>query len=166
MDQLVTETKTNAAPSITAEQLDELLAEADKAKMKAYAPYSKFRVGAALLADNGTIYSGANVENSSYGLTVCAERSTLFHAVSKGARSFQAIVVTTDISESFVYPCGACRQVMSEFGNFDVYCLRPNGKVSRTTLADLIPFAFSPSDLSKGQGRGDDDDPAIDGDTE
>lgn len=119
-----------------------------------YAPYSKFRVGAALLCSDGKIFSGANVENSSYGLTVCAERCAIFHAVSCGARAFKAVVVTTDITESTVYPCGACRQVMSEFGNFDVYCLKANGQLSRTTLGELIPHAFSPQDLSKGQGRG------------
>lgn len=150
-------TETAAAPSITEEQLDKLVEEADKAKMKAYAPYSNFRVGAALLANNGAVYSGCNVENSSYGLTVCAERTAVFNAVSEGARGFKAVVVTTDITDSFVYPCGACRQVMSEFGNFDVYCLRPNGKIARTTLADLIPFAFSPRDLSKGRGKGEND---------
>ncbi|PXF46137.1 Cytidine deaminase [Gracilariopsis chorda] len=150
MDHVIAETQT--APSINSEELDRLVAEADKAKLKAYAPYSKFRVGAALLSSDGMIYPGANVENSSYGLTVCAERCAVFHAASCGARSFRAIVITTDISESTVYPCGACRQVMSEFGNFDVYCLRANGQISRTTLNDLIPYAFSPSDLSKGQG--------------
>ncbi|CAN8074833.1 unnamed protein product [Agarophyton chilense] len=94
------EAETHFAPSISTEELDKLVAEADKAKLKAYAPYSKFRVGAALLASDGTIYSGANVENSSYGLTVCAERSAVFHGASCGARSFRAIVVTTDIAES------------------------------------------------------------------
>lgn len=89
---------------------------------------------------------------------MCAERTALFTAVSNGARAFRAICVTTDIADQTVYPCGACRQVMSEFGNFDVYLLRANGKVSRTTLHDLIPFAFSPQQLSKGQGKGEQED--------
>lgn len=88
-----------------------------------------------------------------YGMTVCAERTAVFRAVSEGALTFRAIVVTTDISDSVVYPCGACRQVMSEFGNLDIYCLRPNGKITRSTLDDLMPMAFSSAQLSQGQGK-------------
>lgn len=104
-----------------------------------------------MLAKDGTIYPGTNVENSSYGMTVCAERTAVFRAVSDGSLAFRAIVITTDISDTVVYPCGACRQVMSEFGNLDVYCMRPNGKITRTTLDDLLPMAFTSSQLSKGQ---------------
>jgi cytidine deaminase len=120
-----------------------------------YAPYSHFRVGAAILSNDGkTIFSGCNVENSSYGLTVCAERVAVFSAAAAGHLSFLAIVVTSDVTDSFTYPCGACRQVLSEFGagNLDVYCLQPNGRVSRTTLRDLIPFAFSKAELDRGTG--------------
>lgn len=83
-----------------------MIAVADKAKLKAYSPYSNFRVGAALLSRDGVVYAGTNVENSSYGLTVCAERTAVFRAVSEGATSFRAIVVTTDVTEGPVYPCG------------------------------------------------------------
>lgn len=120
-----------------------------------YAPYSKFRVGASLLsADGTTTFSGCNVENSSYGLCVCAERCAVFSAVAAGHTSFKAMVVTTDVTDGFTYPCGACRQVLSEFGtgNFDVYCLQPNGRVARTTVHNLIPFAFSKADLANGAG--------------
>ena len=95
--------------------LEELFAKAKKAADLAYAPYSKFRVGAALLADNGEVFTGCNVENRSFGLTICAERSAVVKAVSSGARSFVALAICTPDSETPVGPCGACRQVLSEF---------------------------------------------------
>ena len=95
--------------------LDELFNKARKAADLAYAPYSKFRVGAALLAGDGTVFSGCNVENRSFGLTVCAERNAVFKAVSCGQRSFKALAISTPDSEDPVGPCGACRQVLSEF---------------------------------------------------
>ena len=95
--------------------LDELFTEARKAADFAYAPYSKFRVGAALLAEDGTVITGCNVENRSFGLTVCAERNAAFKAVSSGLLSFRAIAISTPDSELPVGPCGACRQVLSEF---------------------------------------------------
>ena len=95
--------------------LEELFIEARKIADFAYAPYSKFRVGAALLSDDGTIFTGCNVENRSFGLTICAERTAIVKAISSGHRSFKAIAVSTPDSEIPVGPCGACRQVLSEF---------------------------------------------------
>jgi len=122
--------------------LDGLFAEARKAADFAYAPYSKFRVGAALLADDGSLITGCNVENRSFGLTICAERSAIVKAVSLGKRSFKALAVSTPDSEAPVGPCGACRQVLSEF-------MKPSSPVLfagsgkdkvETTLGVLYPF--------------------------
>ena len=95
--------------------LDKLFSEARKAADLAYAPYSKFRVGAALLCDDGTVFTGCNVENRSFGLTNCAERTAVFKAISAGHKSFTAIAISTPDSVVPVGPCGACRQVLSEF---------------------------------------------------
>ena len=122
--------------------LDTLFTEAQKAAEFAYAPYSKFRVGAALLADDGTVFSGCNVENRSFGLTVCAERNAVFKAVSTGRRSFRALAISTPDSEIPVGPCGACRQVLSEFMEASSPVLfggSGNEKV-KTTLGILYPF--------------------------
>jgi cytidine deaminase len=122
--------------------LDELFGEARKAADLAYAPYSKFRVGAALFADDGTVITGCNVENRSYGLTICAERSAIVKAVSQGRRSFKALAVSTPDSETPVGPCGACRQVLSEFMDSDAPVLfRGSGSEKvETSLGVLYPF--------------------------
>jgi len=122
----------------------ELLAAARDAAARAYCPYSCFAVGAALLADDGRIFTGANVENASYGLTVCAERIALFTAVTAGARRFQALVVVAG-SRTPATPCGACRQVLAEFCNdrMPVFCGTRTGiRIKRTTLGALLPHAF------------------------
>ena len=123
-------------------EMEQLFAQARKAADFAYAPYSKFRVGAALLAENGTVYSGCNVENRSFGLTVCAERNAVFKAVSSGQRSFRALALSTPDSESPVSPCGACRQVLSEFMDpAAVVIFGGSGKERvETTLGILYPF--------------------------
>ncbi|MDR3171201.1 MAG: cytidine deaminase [Treponema sp.] len=95
--------------------LDGLFQEAQRAATFAYAPYSKFRVGAALLAEDGTVYTGCNVENRSFGLTICAERNALVQGVAQGRRSFIAIAIASPDAVEPVGPCGACRQVLSEF---------------------------------------------------
>ena len=120
---------------------DRLLREARAAATQAYAPYSGFRVGAALLCADGTVFRGANVENRSFGLTTCAERSAVSAAVSAGHRSFEAVAVFTPDSREPVPPCGACRQVLSEFagGGLPVLLAGTEGS-TRTTLGELYPF--------------------------
>jgi len=122
--------------------MNELFAEARKAAEFAYAPYSKFRVGAALLADDGTVFTGCNVENRSFGLTVCAERNAVLKAVSCGSRSFKAIAISTPDSEIPVGPCGACRQVLSEFmpPSSPVLFAGSGPEKVETTLGFLYPY--------------------------
>jgi len=122
--------------------MNELFAQARKAADSAYAPYSKFRVGAALLADDGTVITGCNVENRSFGLTNCAERTAVFKAVSMGRRSFAALAISTPDSEVPVGPCGACRQVLSEFMLPSVPVLFGGSGPERveTTLGVLYPY--------------------------
>ncbi len=124
-----------------------LVQAAVAARRRAYAPYSRFAVGAALLASDGRVFTGCNVENASYGLTVCAERVALFRAVAEGAREFVAIAVAC--GESPCSPCGACRQVLREFAP-DLTVLLADGegkRWERTTLSHLLPRSFGPSDL-------------------
>jgi cytidine deaminase len=123
-------------------QMDELFQQARKAADFAYAPYSRFRVGAALLAEDGTVFSGCNVENRSYGLTICAERNAVLQAVAKGQRVFTALAISTPDSPAPVGPCGACRQVLSEFMNADA-AIRFGGSGPDqvdTTMGALLPF--------------------------
>lgn len=121
---------------------ERLIQEALSARDKAYAPYSGFRVGAAVVTAGGKIFSGGNIENSSYGLTCCAERVALFKAVSEGERQFAAIAVASD-SEGFCSPCGACRQVLAEFGSrMRVYMCNRKGECQVKTVADLLPDRF------------------------
>ena len=121
---------------------DKLFADARKAADFAYVPYSRFRVGAALLADDGTVITGCNVENRSFGLTVCAERNAVFKAVSSGQRSFKALAVSTPDSETPVGPCGACRQVLSEFmpPSAPVLFGGSGTEKVKTTLGILYPY--------------------------
>jgi cytidine deaminase len=119
-----------------------LIAAAIAAQRNAHAPYSKFRVGAALLTKSGKVYTGVNVENASYGLTNCAERVALGKAVSEGHRKFQAIAVTAP--SAALGPCGACRQVLAEFGEMVVICAdsRNPRRVRVHLLSELLPHAF------------------------
>jgi cytidine deaminase len=123
-------------------KLEGLFAEAGKAAESAYAKYSKFRVGAALLADDGTVFTGCNVENRSYGLTICAERTAVVKAVSQGFRSFSALAISTPDSEIPVGPCGACRQVLSEFmpPESPVIFGGSGSERVKTTIGDLYPY--------------------------
>lgn len=121
---------------------DSLIEAARAAQAQAYAPYSSFRVGAALEAEDGAVYTGCNVESASYGLTICAERAAVAFAVSKGARRFRRIAIATD-SDPPASPCGACRQVLAEFGlDLAVIAVSPHGRL-QWLLADLLPAAFT-----------------------
>ena len=121
---------------------DPLVEAARAAQERAYCPYSHYRVGAALLTDDGRVFVGCNVENASYGLTICAERSAVFTAVSSGAQRFRRIVVVTD-SEPPGPPCGACRQVLAEFGaDLEVESVGPS-QSKRWRIGELLPDAFS-----------------------
>ena len=126
----------------------ELIRAALDARLRAYAPYSKYPVGAALLTASGQIFSGVNVENAAYPTTMCAERVAVFKAVSEGEQDFAAIAVATENGGS---PCGSCRQVLAEFG-LNIVVLIANGKgelVKETTVAELLPAAFTPTDLTR-----------------
>ncbi|MBT1070696.1 cytidine deaminase [Pelotalea chapellei] len=119
-----------------------LLAQAHKAKENAYCRYSGFKVGAALLAKNGSIITGCNVENASYGLTICAERATIVKAVSMGYRpgDFEAIAIAA--SNPDFSPCGACREVINEFGDDMMVIFEFKGEIITTELKELLPFSF------------------------
>jgi cytidine deaminase len=121
--------------------IEELFEKAQEAALFAYAPYSKFRVGAALVADDGSVWTGCNVENRSFGLTVCAERNAVFQAVAAGRRLFTTIAIATPDSEAPVGPCGACRQVLSEFMEPDAVVVFGGGSERiTTTIERLYPF--------------------------
>ncbi len=128
--------------------LDAFKERAREASTHAYAPYSGFAVGAAVLTGDGTIHSSANVENASFGLSNCAERNAIFQAVAQGARRIEALAVFT-AKAAATTPCGACRQVLSEFGaGATVICFTADGSVERRyPLDDLLPDAFGPSSL-------------------
>lgn len=119
-----------------------------EARNFAYVPYSNFKVGAVLVDRDGNLYPGCNIENSSYGLSNCAERTAIFKAVSKGVKEFKALVVTGD-TVGPISPCGACRQVISEFctGDMPVYLTNIQGEVLETTVEQLLPGAFTKGDL-------------------
>ena len=126
---------------------DALLAAARAARENAVATFSKFRVGAALLAKSGKVYTGCNVENASYGLTICAERVAIFKALSEGERGFDAIAVVTD-AEKLTPPCGACRQIIWEFcGDAEVILGNLKGKTEVHRMSALFPLPFDISNL-------------------
>jgi cytidine deaminase len=119
------------------------------AAARAYAPYSRFRVGAAVLAGSGRIYSGCNVENASYGLCLCAERAAIFAAVAAGESAIRAVAVYTPTAAP-TSPCGACRQVIREFGpEALIWCACDSEKRLESTLAELLPESFGPKDLKR-----------------
>lgn len=125
---------------------NELVARAKQARRNAYAPYSHYAVGAAALTRSGQVFTGVNVENASYGLTVCAERNAIFQAVAAGETEIVALAVVTANGGS---PCGACRQVLGEFGNDGtvVWVADTRGRVKKFTLKELLPARFTPAHL-------------------
>jgi len=126
---------------------DPLQAAALAARENAHAPYSKFRVGAALEDGSGRVHTGCNVENATYGLTLCAERVAVFKAISEGAREFRRIAVAAD-TDTLTPPCGACRQILWEFcGDIEMVLLNPRGKSEVLRLKELFPRAFDASFL-------------------
>lgn len=129
------------------EEYKKLMKEAEKARKKAYTPYSKFKVGAAVLSADGKIFTGCNIENASFGLAVCAERVAIFKAISEGSTKFKAIAVIGDTDKP-CSPCGACRQVISEFGE-DIPLIMANlkGDVKIKKVKELLPEAFGKNDL-------------------
>ena len=140
-------------PKLTSAQLRRLEQAARAAAKKSYSPYSKFRVGTAVLAGSGKIYSGCNVENASYGLCNCAERTAIFTAASAGERTLKAVVVFTP-TPTPTMPCGACRQVINEFGrDAAVISICNSAKRIETTLPHLLTEAFGPENLIKGSTR-------------
>jgi cytidine deaminase len=128
---------------------EQLMEQSKLAREKAYVPYSKFKVGAALLSAEGKVYHGANIENAAYSLTCCAERTALFKAYTEGDTKFTAIAVVADTKRP-VPPCGACRQVISELcpPEMPVYLTNLKGDVQEILVKDLLPGAFSPEDLN------------------
>ena len=133
---------------MTAEQRQDLIERAVEARKLAYAPYSEYKVGAALLTEQGDIFTGANVENAAYPTTMCAERVAVFKAVTEGQLSFMAIAVVTSNGGT---PCGSCRQVLSEFGLETLVLIADeSGQVTmESTVGELLPGAFRPRDLHK-----------------
>ena len=128
-------------------EYDSLIAAARMARDHAHAPYSNFRVGAAVRAKSGRIFNGCNVENSTYGLTLCAERVAIFKAISEGERGFDAVAVVTD-TDTLTPPCGACRQIIWEFcGDAEVILANLKGKTERYRMAALFPKPFDQSNL-------------------
>lgn len=125
---------------------NELIEIARQYRENAYTPYSHFKVGAAVLTASGKVYGGCNIENSSYGLTNCAERTAIFKAVSEGEREFAALAVIAD-TDGPCSPCGACRQVIADFRIPRIIMANLKGDMKTTTLGELLPFAFSDSDM-------------------
>ncbi len=128
---------------------EELIEIAKQAREKASAPFSNFKVGAALVDKAGEIFTGCNIENASYGLTMCAERVAIFKAISEGAREFQKIIVVAD-TENLTPPCGACRQIIWEFcGDIEIILANLQGKTETFKMKELFPRAFDANFLVK-----------------
>lgn len=130
----------------------ELLTEAMIVRNRAYTPYSRFAVGAAVEGESGRIYSGCNVENASYGLTICAERAAVFQAISAGETRLVRLLVVADTPEP-VFPCGACRQVLREFDIREIILCNLAGEIRSMTLSELLPYGFGPEHMKGATGH-------------
>ena len=140
-----------AGSTLTNEEFDLLLEAARVALANAHSPYSGLRVGAALLALDGSVHAGCNVESASYGLTICAERNAAFRAVADGARGFRAVVITTDLDAPLM-PCGACRQILHELApELEVIVVGAGGDRVDATISALLPDAIGEAEI-KGEG--------------
>lgn len=128
-----------------------LVEKALEARKMSYSPYSGFSVGAALLGKSGKIYSGCNIENASYTPTICAERTAVFKAVSEGEKTFDAIAVVCGSKQDYCYPCGVCRQVMTEFFDIDtkIILANVNGEYKVFNIDDILPFRFDKKNLTE-----------------
>ena len=128
--------------------LNKLIDKAKEAREQAYAPYSNFLVGAAIVGESGKFYTGCNIENSSFGLSICAERVALFKAVSEGEKKIKMLALVTN-TKTLIWPCGGCRQVLSEFGGeTQVIVASTDGELlMETSVSDLLPGAFGPTNL-------------------
>lgn len=134
----------DAAPAAPTDE--QLLALAREAMTRSYSPYSHFKVGACLLSEDGRVFLGCNVENASFGLTNCAERTAVFKAISEGATEFSTLAIAAE--HAAPWPCGACRQVLNEFApDIRVLVTWDNGKVEESTLSALLPHSFGPKEL-------------------
>lgn len=131
---------------MTEQEIQKLIDRAIVAREKTYSPYSHFGVGAALVCEDGSIYEGCNIENASYGLTNCAERTAIFKAVSEGRTKFKALAVVAD-TEGPCAPCGACRQVMGEFNILIIIMGNLKGDIEVVSTEALLPFSFSSTDV-------------------
>lgn len=128
-------------------KIEKLIKSAQDAIKFAYAPYSKFKVGAAILTKKGKIYNGVNIENASYGLTICAERVAIFKAISQGYKSFTTIAIYTP-TKDFIIPCGACLQVLAEFNpHMHLILINCKGAIKQYTLKALLPYPFNKKSL-------------------
>ncbi|MGL5245114.1 MAG: cytidine deaminase [Sarcina sp.] len=130
---------------------NKLIKSAIEAREKAYCPYSNFKVGAAVLFEDGKIYKGCNIENASYGATNCAERTAIFNGVSEGNKVIKEMALVGDVN-GYTYPCGICRQVIAEFaenGDIKIYIVKNENDYIETTLDEILPGSFTKKDLNK-----------------
>jgi len=133
---------------MTKNKLNQLIIKAKEARKNAYAPYSGFKVGAAILTESGKIFSGSNVENASFGLTICAERAAICHAINQGEKHISVVVIVTD-SAKLTPPCGACRQFIQEFGpQAEIILVNLKGQQANYNQSVLLPQAFNPEDIN------------------